>query len=107
MTLSSGMECEEGSTVDPTKLSEKKILCDLKEQDISCPVQNVRVADSISDPFVSTVCVVAFCMNENLACDAEIQVEFYDRMCYIMYCIYCVLLHKKIISKRFTVLDFF
>lgn len=85
VVLSSGIECEEGSSIDPSKINEQKILCDLKKADVSCPVQNFRVADAISDPFESTVCVIAFCMNKRLGCEAEIQVEFYDRMYNILY----------------------
>merc|ERR1712154_603565 len=40
---------------------------------------NIRVSDTVSDPFVQTVCVIAYCRNENTACNAEIQCEFYDQ----------------------------
>ena len=48
------------------------------ETDLSCSEMGVRMADSVSDPFVSKVCLVVFCENENTQCVAEIMAEFYD-----------------------------
>lgn len=79
LLMGSGMDCEEGSQINPNDIDANTILCDLKKVDITCPAENIRVSDTISDPFVQTVCVIAYCRNENLACNAEIQVEFYDQ----------------------------
>ena len=79
LLMGSGMDCEEGAQINPSDIDANAILCDLKKTDITCPAENIRVSDTISDPFVQTVCVIAYCRNENLACNAEIQVEFYDQ----------------------------
>eukprot|EP01083_Nonionella_stella_P164439 544237_1 len=79
MLMSSGMNCGEGYQINPNDINAESILCDLKKHDVSCPAQNIRVSDTLSDPFVQTVCVIAYCRNENNACNAEIQVEFYDQ----------------------------
>merc|ERR1712154_192896 len=79
MLMKSGFECEEGATINPNDVEASSILCDIKEKDVTCPAQNIRVSDTVSDPFVQTVCVIAYCRNENTACNAEIQCEFYDQ----------------------------
>ncbi len=75
IVMGSGMDCEEGAQLNPNNIDAGSILCDLKKQDITCPAQNIRVSDSVSDPFIQTVCVIAYCRRETLACNAEIQVE--------------------------------
>merc|ERR1712129_543248 len=54
-------------------------LCTIGKKDLTCPVENVRVSDTVSDPFISTVCIIVYCKNETTPCDADIDVEFYDQ----------------------------
>ena len=80
LLMASGMHCEEGARLDAKDVDSEAILCDLNEDAMTCPVENIRVSATVSDPFTQSVCVIAFCRNENLACNAEIEVEFYGIM---------------------------
>ena len=46
---------------------------------MSCPAQNINVADSVSDPMSSKACIVVFCERTTLGCTMNADVEFYDR----------------------------
>ena len=77
--LESGTICEPGSRVDVKKVTPENLLCELKKDDITCSPKNIRVSDTLSDPFVQQACVVVYCKNKNTQCEADIEVEFYDQ----------------------------
>jgi len=79
MFVGTGIMCSENAAFDDTSLKRMKSICKLNKDQRSCPGENIRVSDTVSDPSIAELCVVAYCGNEYFKCEADIEVEFYDQ----------------------------
>jgi len=78
--LLTGVECQ--TIPSPDRVAPNNVVCRLDSEETACARENIKIAEAISDPETSTVCLVVYCENPTTSCFATISATFIDQFGY-------------------------